>query len=121
MASILLTITLLFGGTIPRAVDYVSLRQAGLAEYEMGHYARAEEFIRKALVLTETIDNEYEVALSYSALGDIQQAKWEFADAERHYRKAISLLSHHHRERSHALATVWRNLAGGFDRRGAVR
>ena len=121
MASILVTITLLFGETIASADDYVSLRQAGLAEYEMGHYARAEEFIRKALVLTETIDNEYEVALSYSALGDIQQAKWEFADAERHYRKAISLLSHHHRERSHALATVWRNLAAAFTAEGRYR
>ena len=113
MASILVTLTLLFGETIASADDYVSLRQAGLAEYEMGHYARAEEFIRKALVLTETLNNEYEVALSYSALGDIQQAKRRFADAERDYRKAISLLSHH-RERSHALATVWRNLAAAF-------
>ena len=117
MASVLLTITLLFGGTIPRANDYVSLRQAGLAEYEMGHYARAEEFIRKALVLTETINNDCEVALSYSALGDIQQAKRQFADAERDYRKAISLLSHH-RERSHALATVWRNLTAASTAEG---
>jgi len=65
MASILVTITLLFGGTIPRADDYVNLRLAGLAEYEVGHYAGAEEFIRKALDLAETINNEYEVALSY--------------------------------------------------------
>ena len=120
MASILVTLTLLFGETIASADDYVSLRQAGLAEYEMGHYARAEELIRKALELAETINNEYEVALSYSALGDIQQAKRKFADAERDYRKAISLLSRH-RESSHALATVWRNLAAAFTAEGRYR
>jgi hypothetical protein len=29
--------TLLFGRTVPRADDYVSLRQASLAEYQMGN------------------------------------------------------------------------------------
>jgi len=46
-------------------------------------------------------------------LGEIQQAHRQFADAERDYRKAISLLSRHP-ERSHALATVWRNLAAAL-------
>jgi tetratricopeptide (TPR) repeat protein len=114
MVSILVTITLLFGGTTPRADDdYARLRQASLAEYQMGHYARAEEFTRKALDLAETTNNEYDVALSYSALGDIRQAERRFPDAEREYRKAISLLSHH-RERSHDAAIVWRNLAAAL-------
>src|SRR5438034_11113273 len=95
MASVLLTITLLFGRTIPGAEDCVSLREAGLAEYEMGHYALAEEFIRKALVLTETNNNDCEVARIYSASADIQQAKRQFANAERDCRKASSLLIHH--------------------------
>ena len=110
MPSLLVTITLLFGGTTPRSEDYVSLRQAGLAEYQMGHYVRAEELIRKALDLAEATNNEYEVALSYSALGDIEQANRQFSDAERDYRKAISLLNHH-REHSRPLATALRNLA----------
>jgi tetratricopeptide (TPR) repeat protein len=111
MASILVIITLLFGGTVPPAADYVNLRQASLAEYQMGHFARAEELIHKALDLAETINDENDVALGYSALGDIRQMEKRFPDAERNYRKAISLLSHH-RERSHAAAIVWRNLAG---------
>ena len=101
MASILVTITLLFGETIASADDYVSLRQAGLAEYEMGHYARAEELIRKALELAETINNEYEVALSYSALGDVYQATVRFPEAERAYRKGVSILTGRP-ERAHA-------------------
>jgi tetratricopeptide (TPR) repeat protein len=109
--------TLLFGRTVPRADDYVSLRQASLAEYQMGHYARAQELIRKALDLGVTNNNEYELTLSYSALGDILQAQRQFADAEQDYRNAISLLKHHP-ERSQAAATVWRNLAGTLTAEG---
>src|SRR5712691_12646105 len=115
MVSILVTITLLFGATIPGADNYVSLSQASLAEYQMGHYARAEQFIRKALDLAETTNDEYDVALSYSALGDIQQSERRFPDAERDYRDAISLLSRHReRDRGHAAAIAWRNLAGAL-------
>jgi tetratricopeptide (TPR) repeat protein len=72
--------------------------------------ARAEELIRKSLDLAETISDEYDVAICYLALADIQQAERQFAEAERDYRRAISLLSHHP-EGSHALATAWRHLA----------
>jgi len=36
MASVLVTITLFLGGTIPLVGDYFSLRQTGLAESQMG-------------------------------------------------------------------------------------
>jgi hypothetical protein len=36
MISVLMTITLLFGGTILRADDYVSLRETALAEARFG-------------------------------------------------------------------------------------
>jgi tetratricopeptide (TPR) repeat protein len=113
MVSILVTITLFFSGTNPSADEYVRLRQAGLAEYQMGQYAKSEESIRKALDLAQTINNEDDVALNYSVLGDIRQAERRLVDAEKDYRNAISLLSPH-RESSYAAAIVWRHLASAL-------
>ncbi len=115
MLSILMTITFFFGGEIPRPLDNASLRQAAVAEYRSGKYLKAEELIRKALELAQPLnnENEYDAALSYSVLGDILQAQKRFVDAERNYRKAISLFSHQ-RERTHETAIVWRNLAAGL-------
>ena len=81
MVSILFTVTLLLGGSISEG-DSVRLRQAGLAEFRLGHYLKAEEFIRKAVDAAETTNDAYEAALGYSALGEIQHAERQFAEAE---------------------------------------
>ena len=112
MISRLATMILLFGGFMPHSDGYV-LRHAGLAEYQMGHYQKAEGLIRTALKLAEASNNKYDAALCYAALGDIRQAEMQFPEASRYYRRAISLLGQH-REYSHALAILWRNLAGSL-------
>ena len=110
MLSILVTITLFLAQDIPHSGDYLSLRQAAVTEYNMGKYLKAEELIRKALDSAQSSNNEYDEALSDSALGDILQAERRFAEAEREYRKAVSLLSQK-REWTHNAAIAWRNLA----------
>ena len=109
MVSILFTVTLLLGGSISEG-DSVRLRQAGVAEFQLGHYLKAEEFIRKAVDAAETTNDASEAALGYSALGEIQHAERQFAEAEQNYRKAISLLGPN-AERSHEAAVVWEDLA----------
>jgi len=90
--------------------DYLSLRKATLAEYEMGRFSQAEALAHKALRSAEKMNDEYAIAGSYSALGDIYQAQLRFADAERAYQRAISILTPRP-EHSHALAVLWRNMA----------
>jgi tetratricopeptide (TPR) repeat protein len=117
MLSILVSIALFIGGETPvatsRPTDSTGLLQAGTAEYQRGHYARAEELIRKALDLAQPSDDEYGAALNYSALGNVLQAEGRLADAGQNYRKAISLLGHDRRQ-AHAAAIVWRNLASAL-------
>jgi tetratricopeptide (TPR) repeat protein len=108
MVSILFTVALLLGGGISEG-DSSRLRQAGLAEFQSGHYLKAEEFIRKAVDAAETTNDAFEAALGYSALGEIQHAERQFAEAEQNYRKAISLLGPH-AERIHDAAMVWSDL-----------
>jgi tetratricopeptide (TPR) repeat protein len=109
------TVILVLARVIPPSEnsDYLNLRQDGVAEFRMGHYARAEELIRAALKFAETSNDEYAVAISYSALGDIRHAKTQFPEARRDYLRAISLLSHH-RERAHAVAILWRSVASAL-------
>src|SRR5262249_32892944 len=57
--------------------------------------------------------DEYNIALAYSAFGDITQAQSRLSEAEQAYRKAISILSQKP-EYTRALAIVWRNLASAF-------
>ena len=115
MLPILITITLFFGGEIPRQEETARLRQQAIAEYHIGRYVKAEELSRKALELAQPLNNEieYDAALNYSTLADILQAERRFVDAEQNYRKAISLLTHQH-DRTHDAAIVWRNLAAGL-------
>jgi tetratricopeptide (TPR) repeat protein len=113
MLSILVSITLFFSGEIPRPDDNASLREAAFAAFQTGQYVRAEEISRRALDLAQLSGNEYDIALSYSALGDVLQAQRRFEEAERNYEKAISLLGDQ-RERARDAAMVWRNLAGGL-------
>jgi tetratricopeptide (TPR) repeat protein len=109
MVSILFTMTLLIGGGISEG-DSSRLRQAGLAEFQLGHYLKAEELIRKAVDAAETTNDGYEAALGYSALAEIQHFERQFAQAEQNYRKAISLLGPH-AERTHEAAMAWSDLA----------
>ena len=82
MVSILFVMTLLLGGGISEG-DSRRLRQAGFAEFQLGHYLKAEEFIRKAVDAAETTNDAYEAALGYSLLGEIQHAERQFAQAEK--------------------------------------
>ena len=109
MVSILFVMTLLLGGGISEG-DSRRLRQAGFAEFQLGYYLKAEEFIRKAVDAAETTNDAYEAALGYSVLGEIQHAERQFAQAEQNYRKAISLLGPHV-ERTHQAAMAWADLA----------
>ena len=103
MSYILITFTLLFS-------DYASLRKAGLAEYQAGHYAQAEALMRTALESARSNHDDYEEALSYSDLGDDLQAQGQFLDAERAYRKALTIF-YQRPASAHAAAIVLRNLA----------
>src|SRR5262245_29775921 len=109
MVSIIFTVTLLLGGGISGG-DSSRLRQAGFAEFQLGHYVKAEELIRKAVDAAETTNDAYEAALGYSALGETQHAERQFAEAEQNYRKAISLLGAN-AEHSYEAALVWQDLA----------
>jgi tetratricopeptide (TPR) repeat protein len=55
----------------------------------------------------------YEVALTYSALGDVYQEEVRFEEAEQFYRKGIAILLHEP-GRAHALALMWRSLASAL-------
>jgi tetratricopeptide (TPR) repeat protein len=113
MTYVLLVITFLFAGINAFADDYVQLRRDALAEYDKGHYTQAEALIRKSLDWAQGTKDEYNVALIYSAFGDISQAQLRFPEAEQAYRKAISILSEKP-EYDRALAIVWRNLASAL-------
>jgi tetratricopeptide (TPR) repeat protein len=117
MISILVSLTLFLGGQIPSRNDNTALREDAVAAYRKGQYLTAEDLIRRALDGTQALGNEYDNALSYSALGDILQAERKLADAEQSYRKAIYLLSHQ-RERIHEAAVVWRDLAADLTAEG---
>ena len=110
MQHILLTLMLVLGVRAAQTYDYMSLRKATLAEYEMGRLSQAEALAYKALRSAEKMNDEYSIAASYSALGDIYQAQLRFADAERATQRAISILTPR-LEHSHAVAVLWRNLA----------
>jgi tetratricopeptide (TPR) repeat protein len=94
-------------------IEHDSLRQIGLEEYRMGHYSQAETWILRALELAQRNKDEYAAAIDYSLLGDIFQAKGQFTEAERTYRKAISILPHRP-ETTNALSIVWSNLAAAL-------
>jgi tetratricopeptide (TPR) repeat protein len=102
MAYILIALTLLSGDA--------NLRKASVSELLAGHYLQAELLARTALESARTQGDQYGEAVSYSDLGDALQAQALFVEAEREYRKAISILNQQS-ERGHAAAIVWRNLA----------
>jgi tetratricopeptide (TPR) repeat protein len=113
MQHTLLTMMFVFGGFAEQSDEYLSLKKASLSEYEMGRFSQAETLIHKALQSAQRMNDEYAVAVSHSVLGDIYQAQLRFADAERVYQEAISILTRQP-EHSHALAIVWRNLAAAL-------
>jgi tetratricopeptide (TPR) repeat protein len=110
MITKLAMIIFVFGSVPPGSDDY-AIRRAGLAEYQMGHFAKAEQLIRAAMRSAETDNNKYGMALCYAALGDIRGAEGQFPEAQLAYERALSLLSHS-REGNHAAAILWRNLGG---------
>jgi len=85
----------LFAGAIASAqeTDSTRIREAGVSEYRSGHYAQAEGLLRRALAMAIKGNDQYGVALGYSALGDLYQATVRFREAEESYRKSISILS----------------------------
>jgi tetratricopeptide (TPR) repeat protein len=99
------------------------LGKQALNEYRVGHYAQAELLLNQVLEAPQQTSNEYEIALTYSALGNTYQEEMRFEEAEQLYRKSISILLREP-ERSHALAITWRNLASALtaetDFRGAL-
>jgi tetratricopeptide (TPR) repeat protein len=103
MSYLLITFTLLFS-------DYASLRKTGMAEFRAGHYVQAEAAMRMALESARSNNDEYEVALSYSDLGEDLQAQGRFPEAERAYRTALSMFNQQP-GCAHAAAIVLRNLA----------
>lgn len=113
MSYILITITLLLSG------DYNSLRKAAIAEYEAGHYLRAEALIRTALESARAANDEYAEGLSHSHLGDALQSENRLLDAAREYREALAIFTQS--GSSHAAAIVWRNLASNLTARGQYR
>src|SRR5262245_59062604 len=62
--------------------DYVGLRIDALNEYRSRHYPQAEALLEKSIVVAQKTNNEFEVALSYSALTDVYQEEARFAEAE---------------------------------------
>jgi tetratricopeptide (TPR) repeat protein len=111
MQHILLTLMFVLGGRVEQSDDYLSLRKASLAEYATGRFSEAETLSYKALRSAEKADDKYAVAAAYSALGDIYHAQLRFAEAERVYQKALTIFGDLPGQ-SHALAIVWRNMAG---------
>lgn len=99
------------------------LRKDALNEYRLGHYSQAELLLNRVLEAEQQTGNEYEIALTYSALGNTYQEEMRFPEAEQLYRKSISILLRDP-ERSHVLAIEWRNLATALtaetDYRGAL-
>jgi len=87
-----------------------SLRKAALTEYRLGHYPQAELFLKQALNAAQEANNPYEVANTYSELGDTYQEEMRLQEAEEVYRASVSILLRQP-DRSHALAIVWRHLA----------
>jgi tetratricopeptide (TPR) repeat protein len=86
-----------------------SLRKAALAEFGSGNYPQAERLLTKALDAAQEANDPYDVAITYSRLGDIYQEEMRLQEAERVYRASISILLREP-DGSHALAIVWRNL-----------
>jgi len=67
MVSIFLTVTLLLGGGTSEG-DSSRLRLAGFAEFRLGHYLKAEEFIRQAVDAAETT-NDFDASLEVGREG----------------------------------------------------
>src|SRR5262245_50631950 len=84
-------------------------REAGIAEYRLGHFAEAELLLRRALEYAEQDHDVFSATLNRVALGDIYQAQRQFRKAEQIYAEGVSVFRQMHRV--HALAITLRNLA----------
>jgi len=84
-------------------------REAGIAEYRLGHFAEADLFLHRALEYSEQDHDVFSAALNKVALGDIYQAQEQFRKAEQIYGEGVSVFRQMHRV--HALAITLRNLA----------
>jgi len=111
LTRILATCMFLIGLTaFSQKEDHTRLRKDALNEYRSKHYAQAEGLLEAAIGAAQKANNQFEVALALSALGDVYQEELRFGEAEQLYRKSISILLPQPTQ-SHALAIVWRNLA----------
>src|SRR5262245_8587247 len=81
-------------------------REAGIAEYRLGHFAEADRLLRRALEYSEQDHDVFSAALNRVALGDIYQAQEQFRKAEQTYVEGISVFRQ--MQRIHALAITLR-------------
>src|SRR5262245_48760888 len=100
-----------FGQETPKTLNSAAAeaRQAGIAEYRIGHFAEADRLLHRALEYSEQNHDVFGAALNRVALGDIYQAQGQFIKAERIYEEGISVFRQ--TKRVHALAITLRNLA----------
>jgi tetratricopeptide (TPR) repeat protein len=65
--------------------------QAGIAEYQLGHFAEAERLLQSALELATRHDDKTSCAISLGYLGDTYANEERFVEAENHYEQALSM------------------------------
>jgi tetratricopeptide (TPR) repeat protein len=75
-----------------QAADARSLKKEGIAEFRIGHLARAETLLTQALDSARRQNDDQEIANTWSGLGDIYTNEERFSEAERAYQKALSIL-----------------------------
>lgn len=96
------------------------LRISGLNEYSLGHFAEAKRLLDRAMALAITQNDILLIGLIHDGLGDIYQNQFEYAKAEKEFRKAVDSMR---RQPDHpqVLAMSLTNLAAALSGEGRYR
>ena len=68
------------------------LRNAGMREYDLGHFVAAQTLLDRAMALAVERSDTYLVALIHDDVGSIYQKQFEFEKADREFMKAADIL-----------------------------
>jgi tetratricopeptide (TPR) repeat protein len=85
-----ISLLLPFGTVFATAPESNAFLQAGINEYQLGHFAEAEKLLQSAFELAIRQNDQTACGLSLGYLGDTYSSEERFAEAENNYQQALS-------------------------------
>src|SRR5579859_3520848 len=100
-------------------VLWETYRDAGLQQYQAGHYPEAEKLLRSALQAAEQLNpGGRRVAKTLNDLGLLYEAQGKYAEAEPLYTRSLAIMQSIRGADDFETATVMSNLANFYSRFG---